>query len=133
MSAASKFFYIRTTNKSKTYKVVNTGSFAYNKKFKISIMKSIKFYIFKKVKPIKDNMCCCCQKDQKKKVTTQNDNFLRIYNHTQNQLTREMNLIKIIRSIRDMKILMNNSLMSVGMKHHIRNSKKNIINLEEGI
>ena len=27
---------------------------------------------------------------------------------------------------------MSNSLMSVGMKHHIRNSRKNIINLEEG-
>ena len=43
-----------------------------------------------------------------------------------------MNLVKIIRSLRDLKILMNNSLMSVGMKHHIRNSRKNIINLEEG-
>lgn len=43
-----------------------------------------------------------------------------------------MNIVKVIRFIRDLKILMNNSLMSPGMKHQIRNSKKNIINLEEG-
>ena len=44
-----------------------------------------------------------------------------------------MNIVKIIRTLRDIKILMKNSLMTHEVKHEIRHADKNVIDLEDTI
>jgi hypothetical protein len=46
----------------------------------------------------------------------ENQRISKIYNDTQHILHKELNIIKIIRSIRDIKILMKNSLMTPELK-----------------
>ena len=41
-----------------------------------------------------------------------------------------MNVVKIIRSLRDLKILMNNSLLNADLKNYLRHAEKNLIDLE---
>ena len=48
---------------------------------------------------------------------------------TSSRLSQDLDIVKIIRSLRDLKILMKNSLMSKNMKLQIRHSGKNLINL----
>lgn len=57
--------------------------------------------------------------------------FNKLYKETQNRLKSSLNVIKIIRSLRDLKILMNNSLLNPELKNYLRHAEKNLIDLED--
>ena len=48
----------------------------------------------------------------------------------QDRLEKELNIIKIIHSLRNMKVLMKNSLMSEKVKFELAHSNKNFIDLD---
>lgn len=56
--------------------------------------------------------------------------FEKLYSETQLRLKTSLNVVKIIRSLRDLKILMNNSLLSPELKNYLRHAEKNLIDLE---
>ena len=64
------------------------------------------------------------------KLWSQREKFQTIYNQTGLRLKKEMNIIKIIRSLRDLKILMKNSLLTPEMKKKIRQTHHNVIDLD---
>ena len=59
------------------------------------------------------------------------EKFQKMYQTTQDRLETELNIVKIIRSLRDIKILMKNSLMTPELKQMIRHTDKNLIDLDD--
>lgn len=57
--------------------------------------------------------------------------FKKMYETGQERLEKELNIVKILRSLRFIKILMKNSLMSPQVKFEIKHSGKNLIVLDE--
>ena len=57
--------------------------------------------------------------------------FIKLYDRGKNRIEGELDIVKIIKSIRNMKILMKNSFMNEEVIHQIYHSKKNLINIDE--
>ena len=68
---------------------------------------------------------CCCNCMFKRK-----DRFMKLYERGQDRVEAELNIVKIMKSLRDMKILMKNSMMDKQVRYQIRHSEKNILNLD---
>jgi hypothetical protein len=45
-------------------------------------------------------------------------------------MNKSLNVVKIVRSLRDLKILMNNSLLNDELRKYLRHAEKNLIDLE---
>ena len=59
------------------------------------------------------------------------DMFIKLYEKGQERIESELDIVKIIRSIRNMKVLLKNSFMDEEIKYKILHSKKNLINIDE--
>lgn len=59
--------------------------------------------------------------------------FQQIYNETGDKIETELNIIKIIKNLKDIKILMKYSLLTKELKHQIRHSEKYLIDLDAEI
>ena len=46
------------------------------------------------------------------------------------RIEAELNIVKVIRALRNIKILMRNSLMSKQVKYEIKHVEKNLINID---
>ena len=55
---------------------------------------------------------------------------MKLYERGQDRIESELNIVKIMKSMRDMKILMKNSLMDNQIRYQIKHSEKNILNLD---
>lgn len=58
------------------------------------------------------------------------DRFLKLYDKGQDRIDTDLDIVKIMKSIRNMKILMRNSFMDDETKFQITHSRKNLINLD---
>ena len=67
--------------------------------------------------------CFCCDRDQ--------DLLWRVYKFGQERMNREFNLIKLIRTVRNMKIFIKKELMSDKQKIMIQNSEYNLIDIDD--
>ena len=57
--------------------------------------------------------------------------LIRLFNKTEHRVKRDLNLIRIVKNLRELKILSNNSpLMNEYMKFETEHSHKCVINLE---
>lgn len=69
---------------------------------------------------------CFCPRFMFKK----RDQFLKMYERGQGRIESELNIVKIMKSVRNMKILMRHSFMDDEIKYQISHSKKNLINID---
>ena len=72
---------------------------------------------------------CCCPRFCFKK----RDMFIKLYDRGKNRIEGELDIVKIIKSIRNMKILMKNSFMNQEVIHQIYHQEKNLINIDESL
>ena len=61
---------------------------------------------------------------------TKRDKFLKLYEKGQDRIDTELDIVKMMKSLRNMKILMRNSFMDEEVKYQITHSKKNLINID---
>ena len=57
--------------------------------------------------------------------------FQQIYEETNDKIDGELNIVKIIRNLKDIKILMKYSLLTPELKHQIRHSEKYLIDIDK--
>lgn len=67
--------------------------------------------------------CFCCDRDQ--------DLLWRVYKFGQERMNHEFNLVKLIRTVRNMKIFIKKELMSDKQKIMIQNSEYNLIDIDD--
>ena len=53
-----------------------------------------------------------------------------MYEDGTQRIEAELNIVKVIRALRNIKILMRNSLMSKRVKYEIKHAEKNLINID---
>ena len=58
------------------------------------------------------------------------DKFLSLYEKGQDRIDTELDIVKIMKSLRNMKILMKNSFMDGEVKYQITHAKKNLLNID---
>ena len=58
---------------------------------------------------------------------------MKLYEKGQDRIDTELNIIKIMKSVRDMKVLLKSSLMDKEAKFQIKHSRKNLIDIDETI
>ena len=56
--------------------------------------------------------------------------LLRLLNEGRKRIEKELDIVKILKSLRDIKILMKNSLMTPEIKYQIAHCEKNFIDIE---
>ena len=66
--------------------------------------------------------CCCCGKKKNR--------LWRLYNEGQDRIEKEFDLVKIIKSIRNMKVIMKHKLMNEKLKLEVKHSEKSVIDVE---
>jgi len=54
-----------------------------------------------------------------------------MYNLTKSKLENELNIVKLVKNLRNQKILAKNSLLSKEVKNQITHYEKNLLNLED--
>jgi hypothetical protein len=54
-----------------------------------------------------------------------------MYNYSKQKLINELNIIKLIKNLRNQKILSKNSLLTKEVKNQIKHQEQNLINLED--
>ena len=54
-----------------------------------------------------------------------------MYDEGKDRIDTELNIVKIIKTLRDLKILMKNSIMDDEIMFAIKHSQKNVINIEK--
>lgn len=59
------------------------------------------------------------------------DKMMKLYSRSRERIDSELNIVKILSSLRDIKILMKHSLMSPQIKHMIKNSDKYLISIDD--
>ena len=57
----------------------------------------------------------------------------RLYEEGQDRIETELDLVKLMKNLRNMKVLMRNSLMNKQVKFDILHSYKNLINLDSDL
>ena len=89
VSSARKLFHVKSTkDESQDFLTVPRGDFAGFKIITISFIQNLKLYISNK-------LCCCCAKNT----------YGKIFEHTTRRLKAELNVIKVIKSLRNFRIL----------------------------
>ena len=63
-------------------------------------------------------------------VSKRYERLIHLFDQTTEKLESELNIVKIIRNLREMKIYLNNNLLDRQIKFHINHSHKNVINLD---
>ena len=58
------------------------------------------------------------------------DKFIKLYDKGQDRIDTELDIVKMMKSLRNMKILMRNSFMDEEVKYQITHAKKNLINID---
>ena len=95
----------------------------YHRIIQFKPMDNFFLYLYHRLAPLN----CCVNKfwlSQKK--------FEKVYAETNKKLKKSLNVVKIIRSLRELKILMNNSLLNDELRKYLRHAEKNLIDLESG-
>lgn len=64
----------------------------------------------------------CCFKRREK--------FLKLYNKGQDRIDAELDIVKIMKNLRNIKILMRNSFMDDEIKYQITHARKNLLNID---
>ena len=60
------------------------------------------------------------------------DKFKKLYEEGEDKIESELNIVKIMKTLRDMKILLKGTLMNdVGTKFQVKHAAKNILNLDD--
>jgi hypothetical protein len=57
--------------------------------------------------------------------------LIKLFDKASEKIVKELNVVKVIRNLRNLKILVKNTFMNDEMKEEIKYSNKNIIDLEE--
>ena len=65
-----------------------------------------------------------------KYMGTKNRRLIRLYKKAQDRIENELDVIKIVKHIRELKILAKNSLMNIMTRFQIDHSNKNVINMQ---
>ena len=73
------------------------------------------------------NMLGC----SKFKFLWQDSKLIKLFDKASEKIDKELNVVKVIRNLRNLKILIKNTFMNDEMKEEIKYSNKNIIDLEE--
>jgi hypothetical protein len=55
---------------------------------------------------------------------------LKLLNEGRKRIEKELDIVKIMKSLRDIKLLMKNSLMTQEIKYQVAHSEKNFIDIE---
>ena len=58
------------------------------------------------------------------------DKFLKLYEKGQDRIDSELDIVKIMRSLRNLKILMRHSFMDEEVKYQISHARKNLLNID---
>lgn len=66
--------------------------------------------------------CCCCWGKRKK--------LEKMYDEVEERITKELDVVKLIKSVNDSKLAMKASLMDPDLKFQITHSYKNIVDLD---
>jgi hypothetical protein len=78
-----------------------------------------------------------CQSFQKNRFynfqSAQLKQLLKLYHEAEQKINEDLNVVKLIKNLRDMRILVNSHLMDRKTKFQIEHSKKNIINIESSV
>ena len=70
---------------------------------------------------------CCCSPKLWKNV----HKFKKLYRVGENRIEKELNIVKIMKNIKDIKICLRNSIMDDRTKYEIRHSNKKVIDLDD--
>ena len=75
------------------------------------------------LKYIEKYLCCCFKIGKSNKLK-------RLFDEGERRIESELNVVKVIKSLKKLKILIKNSMMDENVKLQIEHNKKNVINLE---
>ena len=73
--------------------------------------------------PFSDLLCNFCWK--------KNSKLTKLYEEAEEKIEEELNIVKIANSLRDLRILMEKSLLSKEIEYEIAHAEINIINLDK--
>lgn len=79
-------------------------------------------------------MLASCQKNRWFNIQQGADKqLLKLYNHAAYRISNDLNVVRLIKNLRDLRILVNAEMMNRKTKFFIDHSKKNVINLEDSV
>ena len=64
------------------------------------------------------------------KIFQKREKLLKLYYIAEERINKEMNMVKLIKGLRNIKILMKNSMMSKDVRFQLEHVDKNVINLD---
>ena len=97
-----------------------------HKTISINLKRSIKLYLHRIGQSLMTNRLYDIQSWKYKKLT-------KLYNEADEKICNDLNVVKLIKNLRDLRIMVNSTMMDRMTKFQIDHSKKNIINIESSV
>lgn len=142
LTAASKLYMVRTNSekifknvedfeskiflKSGILSNVDSTEIKKHKVIKLDLMQSLKLFVSRKCKSVYKNRFYNLQSNEVKKLE-------KLYCEAEHKIYHDLNVVRLIKSLKDMKILIDSQVMDRKIKFKIDHSKKNVINIDSSV
>ena len=133
LKAAKKLFIARTRDqnlfKKDDRQNIDIKSLSSKARHELELHRPIKFHYRDNVLLyLSNHLPSCCFPS---KLWPKQKRFTKLYNMTKQKLQGELNVIKVIKNLRNQKILAQNSVMTKEVKNQMKHQKQNLLNLED--
>jgi len=92
-----------------------------HRKIRVRLIDSIRLYF------ANSRFGCCCKPKTWKNV----NKFKKLYRIGENRIEKELNIVKIMKNIKDIKICLRNSIMDDRVKFEIGHTNKKVIDVDD--